>query len=222
MLKRITLAFCLTLLVKGLAAQSVYDPKALEILEAVSENYKTIPVFKAQIAKSLVNDLEGLNDKFDGEVIVKGDKFRLTFVEQEIVSNGKVIWTYIPDEDFPEVTIDNYNPETSDINPTKILNAYKKGFKYLYLNDIEEGGKVYQLIDLISEDKNAVFFKIRLQIDKTGQLLKKWTIFEKDTGTRIIFEVNNFTTGINPGEDVFEFDVEKYDDIVVVDMRLDN
>jgi len=215
MLKRITLAIGLLLLAKITFAQ--YDPKAFEILQAVSNKYKDIPVFKAKIIYSLINESEGINDNFQGEIVIKGEKFRLLMEEQEIVNNGEFVWTYIPDVN--EVSIDNYDPETNDINPTKILNAYKEGFKYLYLNDVAAGGEIYQVVDLVPEDpKNSQYFKIRLQVNKKDSMLKSWTMFDK-SGNKYNYDVENFSTNLNPEDNFFVFDVKKHKGIEIIDLR---
>ena len=215
MVKKSILFLGLMVVVKLASAQ--YDPKALEILQAVSEKYKSIPVFKAKIVYSLVNEAEGINDNFEGEIVIKGEKFRLVMDEQQIVNNGEFVWTYIPDVN--EVSIDNYDPETNDINPAKILNAYKEGFKYLYLNDVADGGEMYQVVDLVPEDaKNSQYFKIRLHINKKDSMLKSWTMFDK-SGNKYNYDVENFTTNVNPDESFFVFDVSKYKDIEIIDLR---
>lgn len=194
-----------------------YDPAALEILEGMSKKYQQITAFKADIVYSLVNETEGVNDNFKGNVIVKGDKYKLIMDEQEIVNNGETVWTYLPDVN--EVTIDNYNPETAYINPTKILNAYKKGFKYLYLNDVSEDGNTYQLVDLVPENaKDSQYFKIRLEVNKGDQMLKSWTMFDK-SGNRYVYNVENFSSDINPDDSLFTFDPSKYKDIEIIDLR---
>jgi len=196
---------------------SQYDPAALEILEAMSKKYQQITAFKADIIYSLVNETEGINDNFKGNVVVKGDMYKLVMDEQEIVNNGKTVWTYLPDVN--EVTIDNYNPDNAYINPTKILNAYKKGFKYLYLNDVTEDGKTFQMVDLVPENaKDSQYFKIRLEVNKDDKLLKAWTMFDK-SGNKYVYNVENFTTNVNPGDAFFTFDPSKYKDIEIIDLR---
>ena len=61
----------------GTASYSQYDPKALEILEAMSKKYKAITSFEATLTSSLTNESEGVKEEFKGKIIVKGEKFRL-------------------------------------------------------------------------------------------------------------------------------------------------
>ena len=65
-----------------------YDPKALEILEAMSKKYKAIPTFEASITSNMTNETEGVKEEFKGKITVKGDKFKLILDDQEITNNG--------------------------------------------------------------------------------------------------------------------------------------
>ena len=81
-------------------------------------------------------------------------------MNQEIINNGTTVWTYLPSA--KEVNIDNFDAQSDDINPVKIFDIYKKGFKYLYLGEKTEGGVVHEEIDLVPEKKNAQYFKIKM------------------------------------------------------------
>ena len=155
-------------------AYAQYDPKALEILEAMSKKYKAIDAFEANISYTLTNDVDKINEQFKGKITVKGDKFRLALPEQEVINNGTTLWTYLPDA--KEVNIDNYDPSSEDINPSKIYEVYKKGFKYLYLKDETEGGVLCEVIDLVPEKKDSQYFKIRMNISKKDRSIKEFIV----------------------------------------------
>ena len=116
-MKKPLLAILPLLLVKLALAQ--YDPKALETLDAMSKRYKSIPVFEVNLSYSMTNEVEKINEEFKGKITVKGDKYRLVLPEQEVINNGTTLWTYLPEA--REVNIDNYDPNSDDINPSKIF-----------------------------------------------------------------------------------------------------
>ena len=154
----------------ALSVSAQYDPKALEILEAMSKKYKSIPAFEANITCNLSNDVDKVNEEFKGKITVKGDKFRMVLPEQEVINNGATIWTYLPEA--KEVNIDNYDPTSEDINPSKIHEVYKKGYKYLYLQDKTDGGVMCEEIDLVPEKKDAQYFKIKMFINKKEKTVR--------------------------------------------------
>ena len=85
-MKKTFLAVIFLVLVKVTFAQ--YDPKALEILEAMGEKYKSIPTYEANFSYALTNDVENIKEEFKGKLTVKGDKYRISLPEQEVINNG--------------------------------------------------------------------------------------------------------------------------------------
>jgi outer membrane lipoprotein carrier protein len=198
------------------SAYAQYDPKALQILEAMSKKYQSIAAFEANIAYTLSNDVEKVNEEFKGKITVKGDKFRLALPEQEVINNGSTIWTYLPEA--KEVNIDNYDPSSQDVNPSKIYEIYKKGFKYLYLQDKTEGGVVCEEIDLVPEKKDAQYFKIKMFINKKDKSIQSWTMFDKG-GNRYKYTIAKFNPNVKVDDSFFNFDPKKYPGVEVIDLR---
>jgi outer membrane lipoprotein carrier protein len=213
-MKNSILALCAMILVITASAQ--YDPKALQSLDAMSKKYKAIPAFEANISYVLTNDVEKVNEEFKGKITVKGDKFRLALPEQEVINNGSTVWTYLPEA--KEVNIDNYDPTSEDVNPSKIYDIYKKGFKYLYLQDKTEGGVLCEEIDLVPEKKDAQFFKIKMFINKKDKSIQSWVMFDKG-GNRYKYTISKFNPNIKVDDSFFAFDLKKYPGVEVVDLR---
>ena len=210
------LIFGLLALFLTVSASAQYDPKALEILEAMSKKYKSIPAFEANIACTLTNDVDKINEEFKGKITVKGDKFRMALPEQEVINNGVTIWTYLPEA--KEVNIDNYDPGSEDVNPSKMHEVYKKGFKYLYLQDKTEGGVLCEEIDLVPEKKDAQYFKIKMFINKKEKTIQSFTLFDKG-GNRYKYTISKFSANPKVEDTFFAFDPSKYPGVEVIDLR---
>jgi outer membrane lipoprotein carrier protein len=213
-MKKLFLAILLLICVKLTFAQ--YDPKALEILDAMSKKYKSIPAFEANISYTLTNEVEKINEEFKGKITVKGDKFKLVLPEQEVINNGTTLWTYLPEA--KEVNIDNYDPNSDEVNPSKIYDIYKKGFKYLYLEDKTEGGVMCEIIDLVPEKKDAQYFKIRMNIAKKDKSIQSWTMFDK-SGNKYKYSITKFAPNTTVADNFFTFDAKKYPGVEVIDLR---
>ena len=213
-MKKSLLAFVLLVFVKVSFAQ--YDPKALEILDAMSKKYKSIPAFEANFSCQLTNDTEKVNEEFKGKLTVKGDKFRMTVPEQEVINNGSTTWTYLPEA--KEVNIDNFDPNSNDVNPSKIYEIYKKNCKYLYLEDKVEGGVMCEIIDLVPEKKDSQYFKIRMSIGKKDKNIQNWTMFDK-SGNRYKYSITKFNPNVSIDDSYFTFDPKKYPGVEVIDLR---
>jgi outer membrane lipoprotein carrier protein len=197
-------------------AFSQYDPKALETLEAMSAKYKAIGAFEADFSYTLTNDVDNINEEFKGKMTVKGDKYRLSLPEQEVINNGTTLWTYLPDA--KEVNIDNYDPDSEDVNPSKIFDIYKKNFKYLYLKDEMVGGALCEVIDLVPEKSDAQFFKIRMNIAKKDKSVKSFTMFDKG-GNRYTYSITGFNQNVKIDDSFFTYDPKQHPGVEVIDLR---
>jgi outer membrane lipoprotein-sorting protein len=193
-----------------------YDAHALETLEAMSKKYRAFTSFEANITSSMTNEVEGIKEEFKGKITVKGNKFRLVMEDQEIINNGVTQWTYLPTA--KEVNIDNYDASSEEINPSKIYEIYKKGFKYLYLSDKTEGGVVCEEIDLVPEKKDAQFFKIKMIISKKDKSIQSWTMFDK-SGNKYKYTISKFSPNVSVADTFLAFDAKKYPGVEVIDLR---
>ena len=213
-MKNLILGLFALFVVVSVSAQ--YDPKALEILDAMSKKYKSIPAFEANITCNLTNDVDKVNEEFKGKITVKGDKFRMALPEQEVINNGSTIWTYLPEA--KEVNIDNYDPNSEDINPSKIHEVYKKGYKYLYLQDKTEGGVLCEEVDLVPEKKDAQYFKIKMFINKKEKTVQSFILFDKG-GNRYKYTISKFVPNAKIDDAHFTFDPKNYPGVEVIDLR---
>jgi outer membrane lipoprotein carrier protein len=215
-MKKSLLAILLLVFVKFTFGQQGHDPRALETLDAMSKKYKSIPAFEANISYVLTNDVEKINEEFKGKITVKGDKYRLVLPEQEVINNGTTMWTYLPEA--KEVNIDTYDPNSEDINPSKIYDIYKKNFKYLYIQDKTDGGVMCEEIDLIPEKKDAQYFKIKMFISKKDKSIQSWTMFDRG-GNRYKYTLTKFNPNAAIPDTYFTFDPKKYPGVEVIDLR---
>ena len=193
-----------------------YDAQALAVLETMSKKYKAFTSFEANITSTMTNETEGIKEEFKGKITVKGEKFRLVMEDQEIINNGTTVWTYLPAA--KEVNIDNYDANSEDINPSKIYEIYKKGYKYIYKGEKNEGGIVCEEIDLSPEKKDAQFFMIRMIISKKDKSIQSWTMFDK-SGNKYKYTISKFSPNVNVADAVFTFDTKKYPGVEVIDLR---
>ncbi|HZY82954.1 MAG TPA: outer membrane lipoprotein carrier protein LolA [Cyclobacteriaceae bacterium] len=210
------LSFTLVFAFFALTAFAQYDPKALETLDAMSKKYKSIEAFEANIVCNMTNEIDKVNEEFKGKITVKGDKFVLVLPEQEIINNGNTQWTYLPEA--KEVNIDTYDPNSDDVNPTKILDMYKKGYKYISLGEKTVDGVQVEEIDLVPDKKDAQYFKIKMMIAKKDKSIHSWTMFNK-AGDRFKYTITKFNPSAKVDDSFFAFDVKKHPDVLVNDLR---
>jgi outer membrane lipoprotein carrier protein len=200
------------------SANAQYDQKALGILDKVSEKYEKLNGFKADFVYTLNNESVGTNAETEGEITAKGKQFRLKMNGQEIISDGKTVWTYQPDT--KEVYIDKFENVVGDnVNPSNIHNLYRKGFKYMYKEEKVVNGKPHHIIELVPEKASDTnYFKIQLVINKQDLTFTNFTIYEKN-GNRYLFDIKKFQPDVAIADGTFSFQKAKYPGVTEVDMR---
>lgn len=202
-----------------------HDPEAKEILDRVSEKTKTYQTIKVQFTNTLVNEVENFSESLQGTIYLKGNMYKLDFMDTETFCDGKTKWIYL--KDFEEVNIANVEPiyeDESEVeseilnNPRKIFTIYEDGFKYMYLEDKLMDNITVSVIDLIPESLEKNYSRIRLFINKSEDQLYSIKYFSKD-GNNYIFKLNSFETNQSYEDSFFVFDVSKHPEVEVIDLR---
>lgn len=200
------------------AVNAQTDAKAKAILNEVSKKYRSYDVVKADFTLIINNQQANAKDTQQGTLYVKANanKYKVSMTTQDMISDGKTLWTYLKEE--KEVQVTNVTNSDDALNPAKIFTIYEKGFKYLYTGDSKVGTKVYQMIDLTPTDINKSYFKIRLTIDKAAKQIASALILEKN-GNKYTYTVKSFVANAKVPESTFTFDAKKYPGVEVVDLR---
>lgn len=194
------------------------DAKAKAILADVSKKYNSYDAVKTDFTFTLESPQNKTKESQDGTLIVRSkvNKYKVTMPEQDMISDGKIQWTYLKkDKEVQVATVDN---SSDSFNPAQLFTLYEKGFKYLYTGDKKEGVKTYQMIDLSPIDTKKSYFKIRLGIDKTAKQITSVLIFDKN-GNKYTYTVKTFVPNFKVLESTFAFDAKKHPDVEVVDLR---
>ncbi|MCK5208000.1 MAG: outer membrane lipoprotein carrier protein LolA, partial [Cyclobacteriaceae bacterium] len=136
-MKKLGLVIVLLGFFVGVTAQE--DQKAKVILDKMSDKYQSIPSYKTNFIYRLHNKVEDIDEEFSGEIMVKGEKYVLLMSDQEIFNNGETIWTFLMDAN--EVNVDYYMPNEGDLSPNNIYSAYKKGYRYRWIEIKKVGSR---------------------------------------------------------------------------------
>jgi outer membrane lipoprotein-sorting protein len=200
-------------------AQGTKDPMAEQILNAVSKKHKKLKGFKAVYEHRLQENTGQEKNTQKATITVRNTQYHLVLNggQQQVFCDGKTVWSYLKKEN--EVTISEYLPDADEISPDKVYTFYQKGYKYVMIGEVKDGGEILQTIDLEPEDLNKEIAKIRMFIRKSDQTIKKWIIFERGTNNRQVFEVKSFEPNPPLDDALFVFDKSKYPGVKVVDLR---
>lgn len=200
------------LILVTLAGFAQNDTKASAILDEVSAKTKSYKTIKIDFTYAMDNAKEKVHDKFKGSLLSKGDKYKLTAAGQDVICDGKTVWTYLKDAN--EVQINNQGEDDDSFTPTKLLSGYGKDYKSKF---IEEKGNE-QVIELYPLKKGKSFTKVRLVIDKTKKQISKFIISDRN-GSTFSYIVDKMQTDQPIADSVFSFNKAEHPGVEMNDMR---
>lgn len=191
------------------------DPKAKSILDNLSKKTKAYTSIKAEFLLTITSKKDGVNESQSGSIQLKGNKYNLSIKGQEVISDGKTVWTYIKESE--EVHINTISNDENDgtFSPDKLFTLYETGFKYKY---VEEKNNIHS-INLYPKDASSkAFHRITLFIDKIKNEIKEVKVYGKD-GSEATYKIKTFTTNTALPDSLFTFDKAKHPKVEIIDLR---
>lgn len=213
-MKKIPFIAILLFLTNSVFAQK--DPKAEEVLKTVSAKYKSFKSLSAFFKVVIENQKEKTKENQSGTITIKGDMYKLDMSGQEVMSDGKTVWTFLKEDN--EVQINDATAKKDALSPTTIFTIYEKGFKSKYIGEKTESGKTVHQIELVPEDSKKPYFKIQLNINKTEKYVMSAKVMNKN-GTTLNYAVEKFTPDVVVADNIFTFENAKHPGVDVVDLR---
>ena len=193
------------------------DPEAKQVLDAVSTKFKTYKSVKANFSLKIENAAGKTQGTKTGVVQMKGGKYRVALDGQDIICDGKTIWTY--DKSANEVQVSTLDNSSGSITPQKLFtNFYDKDFLYIMNDEVKAGAKTFQVVELTPIDKTKPFFKVVVEVDKSAKSIQSTKVFEKN-GNRYTYAISSMITNGDMPDANFSFDAKKFPGVEVIDLR---
>ena len=210
-MKKIAYLITLIFLANLVMAQSV-DKKAAAILDEISAKTKSFNTLRIEFSYTMENTKEKVKDNFNGTLLSKGDKYKLSIAGQDVISDGKTSWTYL--KDAKEVQINEVGTDDDSFTPTKMLTSYNANFNSKFIEDKNNN----QVIELTPKKKGKTLVKVRLTIDKMKKQVSSFIMFDK-SGSTFTYTVNKFVPDPPLTDKEFVFNKADHPGVEVVDMR---
>jgi chaperone LolA len=216
-MKKIIGILSLAVLTAVQSATAQTDTKAKSILDAVTKKVNSLKSLKANFTLNLAGANGKTKQSKSGTFFMKGQKYKILIQGQEIICDGRTVWTYVKDNN--EVQVANYNPNEQTISPTKLItNFYDKEYKYRYAGTKKSGVKTCDAIELTPNNSNKQFSKVELLVDKASSTIAGGSITEKN-GNHYTYTISNFKGNTPIGDDQFTFNTQAHKGVEVVDLR---
>jgi len=208
-MKKIILSMFAMLFVTTAFTQS--DKKARTILDEVSAKTKTYKTIRIEFTYKMQNTAQKINESYKGVLISKGDKYKLSFSGQDVISDGKTVWTFLKDAN--EVQVNDVSKDDDSFTPTNLLNTYNENYKAKLLQETAKQ-KIIELTPL----KKKNFNKVKVTIENDKKMVSSLLIYDKN-GSIYTYQVGKFESDLSFSDNTFTFKTDDYPGVEVVDMR---
>ncbi len=188
--------------------QAQNDPRAVKLLNQVTQKLKNYKNIQAEFKYVLTNKKAGVKSETKGKVFIQGNKFHANYMGIDDIYDGKKRYQIVHENE--EINISTHQDD-DEFTPNKIFSFYKNGYRQLW--DIKQKikGRTIQYVKLIPKDSKSAEEFILLGIDLQNKNIYNVIVQEKD-GSLITFEFTKFLTNQILPQKLFEFNKNKYKD----------
>lgn len=219
-----TLSLILILCVGAFAQKPVdrkieNDPAAKTLLDKVSAKYQSYTSLEVNFKLSIVSKVDDLNESMDGNVFLKGQKYRVNTGDIEIICDNVKRWMILKGE--KEVQVNFYEPDANNIeSPSQLFTIYKNNYYYTMDGTESLDGKTMTRVKLIPMDaKDSPYTNIYLLIDGED-VIRKARIVGKD-GVEYNWQIVTFAPNAKIEDSKFSFVPSQYPGYHIEDLTAD-
>ena len=199
---------CLFLLLAGQTLTAQNNAEALiRLLVNQLKSHKNVEmVFNYQVSP----DGKNLSNSQKGHAWLQSEAYKVEMTEQQTISNGKTIWSYLIEEE--EVMISNAS-DGIDNTPLKLLTSLDESYVATLTGIDAQGTASIELANPKGQYK-----RVSLKINTKKMDLKNVDVYMED-GSKLVVNVEEMKFDQKLDDDFFTFDTKKHPKVDVIDMR---
>lgn len=205
-IKNIIVCIALVFAAQAVSAQNNAE-KILRVMVDQMRSHKNVEmVFNYQI--SPVGKTLGESEK--GHAWLQGEAYKIEMTDQQTISDGKTIWSYLIDDE--EVMVSNAS-EGTDNTPLKLLTSLDESYVATLSGIDAKGIATIELANPIGQYK-----RVTMKVDTKKTELKSVDIYLED-GNKFIIKVEEMKYDQKLDNKFFTFEEAKHPEVDVIDMR---
>ena len=197
----------LTFMVGTAQAQTMASELVKKTIDKINKHKNVEFVFDYDMS----NETIAVTESASGTAYMQGDAYKLEVEGQQIISDGKTMWTYLPDSE--EVMVSNPSDDENIITPIKLLTTYDKDYTMKYAKSNEKSIKVVEM-----SNPKGEFSKVTLKINEAKLEVVSATIKSR-SGINFTIKIKKTVFDQNLDAKFFTFDEKAHPKVDVIDMR---
>lgn len=205
-IKNIIVCIALVFAAQAVSAQNNAE-KIIRVMVDQMRSHKNVEmVFNYQISP----DGKTLGESEKGHAWLQGEAYKIEMTDQQTISDGKTIWSYLIDDE--EVMVSNAS-EGTDNTPLKLLTSLDESY-VATLSGIDAKG----IATIELANPKGQFKRVTMKVDTKKTELKSADIYLED-GNKFIIKVEEMKYDQKLDNKFFTFEEAKHPEVDVIDMR---
>ena len=189
-------------------AAAAADTDASKVLDNMSKAFQKAGTLSASY--TMTSD----GHKSSGEMILSGDRFRLTSPQMTIWYDGKTQWTY--NSDIREVNITEPTPEElAETNPFVIISMFRNNYKARLM---KSAPGTYRIDFTPRSDENSTVRRAIVTVSSSTFMPTDMAI-TVDSDQTVAVHIDSLVQGKNYPLSTFVFNKKSYPKAEIVDLR---
>ena len=205
-IKNIIACIALVFAAQAVSAQNNAE-KIIRVMVDQMRSHKNVEMaFNYQISP----DGKTLGESEKGHAWLQGEAYKIEMTDQQTISDGKTIWSYLIDDE--EVMVSNAS-EGTDNTPLKLLTSLDESY-VATLSGIDAKG----IATIELANPKGQYKRVTMKVDTKKTELKSADIYLED-GNKFIIKVEEMKYDQKLDDKFFTFDEAKHPEVDVIDMR---
>ena len=197
----------LTFMVGTTQAQTMASELVKKTIDKINKHKNVEFVFDYDMS----NETIAVTESASGTAYMQGEAYKMEIEGQQIISDGKTLWTYLIDDE--EVMVSNPTDDDNIITPIKLLTTYDKDYTMKYGKSSEKGIKVVEM-----SNPKGEFSKVTLKINEAKLEIVSATISNR-SGDAFTIKIKKTVFDQDLEAKFFTFDEKAHPKVDVIDMR---
>ena len=179
-----------------------------QVMKHVVDNIKKHNSVEISIDYKIINKETGINENENGTITLQGEAYKIVLPDQTITSDGKSLWTYMPDNDEVNITEDD-----GTMSPLKLVETYKHHKTVFAKSD---KGKGLRIIEIINSENKAE--QITIIVDESKNEIRSFTLTDSE-GNKHVVTLKEYSYDKTLSENFFTPTEADFKGAEIIDMR---
>lgn len=211
---RIIAQFAIGLAVLLVTFQPAAAQETPEVVERLRQKYQTIDALRAHFTRTTTSPYAQNANRFTGEVVLSGDKYRVETQSQTLVTDGETTWVYTPSDN--QVLINEYRKDETTFSLHDFLFNFSERYTVTETEIVQLDGEEHHRVELQAKEESDFFKALTVWIRSRDNLVTRLVVHDVND-TRTTYELTDIT--LNPDLSSQPFTFSPPESAEIVDLR---